>query len=407
MPRHKMAPGTWGDIGYRRLSDGTLEGRVYYRTAAGVRRDTTARGKTKAAIERALKSRLPELVAAAPEDATANLTVADVARAWIDWEQQKVNEVPRQKAPTTHAEHCRIIRATLLPQFGDVRAGDLRSGEVHNWYTNAHRKTPALARHAKSVLSAIMDYGGVMGAYDGENPCAKVKSMRRGKREVFAPNISELRVFRDAVEAYMNDPDRPGPAPSDLLIDVIDLILATGLRIGEVLGLRYGDDIILDAEQPYVVVHGAVKEKGGAKRWEPFPKTEASRRAIALPPFAVAVIRRRAAANRTGSPYLFHTWPSRPDKVQRPNGQQDVHRALRNVRAHAGLPDDYIPHALRKNVATQIAAADGLSAAASYMGHSDLRITDQFYFRREMQTADSSALLQAQYEVMTSRSGTN
>lgn len=157
MPRHKMAPGTWGDIGYRRLTDGTLEGRVYYRTAAGVRRDATARGKTKAAIERALKSRLPELVATAPEAAAADLTVAEVAQAWMEWEQQKVNEVPRQKAPTTHAEHCRIIRATLLPEFGLTRARDLTSGDVHHWYINAHRKTPALARQAKSVLSAIME----------------------------------------------------------------------------------------------------------------------------------------------------------------------------------------------------------------------------------------------------------
>lgn len=34
------------------------------------------------------------------------------------------------------------------------------------------------------------------------------------------------------------------------------------------------------------------------------------------------------------------------------------------------------------------------------MGHSELRITDQFYFRKEMRTADSSALLQAQFEVI-------
>lgn len=91
-----------------------------------------------------------------------------------------------------------------------------------------------------------------------------------------------------------------------------------------------------------------------------------------MPPYAVAIIRRRMEEYVTGSKSLFHTWANRPDKVQRPNGPQDVHRGLRNVRLHAGLPDDYIPHALRKNVATQIAVAEDLSAAAGYMGHSEL-----------------------------------
>lgn len=402
MPRHKMVPGTWGEIGFKKLEDGLLEGRVYYRTLSGVRKDTTAKGKTKVAIERILKSRLPDLVVATPAGTVPveNLTIAEVAAAWADWEQLRVDAEPRTKAPTTHAEHVRLLKATILPRFGAKRPADLTTGDVHAWYTAAYKKTPALSRQAISVLKSVMDYAGVMGTYAGENPCAKVKVMPRGKKQVFAPGVSELQTFRAAVEAYMVDPDRPGPTPNNLVIDTVDLILATGLRIGEVLGLRYGKDIFLDGEHPFVVVHGAVKEKGGEKRWEPFPKTEASRRAIALPPYAVAIIERRQAENITGSEFLFHTWANRPDKIQRPNGPQDVHRALRNVRVHAGLPADYIPHALRKNVATQIAIAEGLTAAAGYMGHSELRITDQFYYQKEMRTADSSALLQAQFEVI-------
>lgn len=305
MPRHKMTPGTWGEIGYKKLEDGLLEGRVYYRTLHGARKDTVAKGKTRAAIERILKARLPGLVVAAPagEVAPDRLTFADVARAWEDWEELKTKETPRQKAPTTHAEHCRIIKATLLPRFGTKRPVEITSGDVHAWYTAAHKKTPALARQANGVLKSVMDYAGVMGTYEGENPCVKVKSMRRRKKEVFAPGVSELQTFRAAVQAYMDDPDRPGPTPNMLVIDTVDLILATGLRIGEVLGLRYGKDIFVDGAGPHVVVHGAVKEKGGEKRWEPFPKTEASRRSIALPPYAVTIIRRRMSENFTGSEF--------------------------------------------------------------------------------------------------------
>lgn len=84
MPRHKMAPSTWGEIGYKKVEDGLMEGRVYYRTLQGARKDTVAKGKTKVAIERILNARLPDLVAAAPagEIPAERLTFAGVARAW-------------------------------------------------------------------------------------------------------------------------------------------------------------------------------------------------------------------------------------------------------------------------------------------------------------------------------------
>ena len=50
------------------------------------------------------------------------------------------------------------------------------------------------------------------------------------------------------VRAWMAK-DRPGPKPTSDMADIIDLMLATGARIGEVLALRW-NDIDLDAPRP-------------------------------------------------------------------------------------------------------------------------------------------------------------
>lgn len=400
MARHKMAPGTWGDIGYRTLDDGKVEGRVWYRTIAGARKDTTARGKTKSAVERELKLRLPGLVSRAAPAAADDKpkTFAQTAAKWLEFEEAKVQT--RQKAPTTHAEHVRILRAHLLPAFGNREVADIDSGDVFDYYLAMHQQHAPLARNVKSVLSSILAHARVLRYATGENPAVVVKSLRREKKAIFAPDLDELASFRSAIIAYNEDPDRPGPMPNELLLDVVDLILATGLRVGEVLALRYGKDIILDAPKPYIIVNGAIKEKGGPKRWEPFPKTEHGHREIVLPSYAVNIILRRQLDNTSGSEFLFHTNANKKPGLQRPNGQQDVHRAVRRVRAHAGLADDYIPHALRKNVATEIAGKMGLDAAAGNLGHGLSRITEQFYFKRDLRAPDASDLLQAQYELL-------
>ena len=79
-----------------------------------------------------------------------------------------------------------------------------------------------------------------------------------------------------------------------LLAAIWIVAATTGMRRGELLGLRWGD-LELDAEQPTLRIRGAYVQYG-APRVEKEPKTPRSRRTIALDTSAVAALRRHSAA---------------------------------------------------------------------------------------------------------------
>ncbi|NKV37984.1 tyrosine-type recombinase/integrase [Rhodococcus hoagii] len=74
------------------------------------------------------------------------------------------------------------------------------------------------------------------------------------------------------------------------LADLIVMFAATGARIGEVLGIRWGD---VDLKKRTVAITGKViRVKGDGLVWEDSTKTESGLRQLPLPGFAVKCSRR-------------------------------------------------------------------------------------------------------------------
>lgn len=392
MARPTLAPGTWGKIRTTKQDNGTWNAVTYYRRLDGKRLKASVSAKSMKAADRDLRAKLARLISQTDPDQKQSddvVTFADVVREWLVLEELKLKQA--LKARGTHAEHLRNIRLHLLPAFGTTPVADIGPRAVYDLYTGMAATHSPLARNVKAVLRQILDHAISMEWAAAPNPADSVRAIRRRKSDIFAPGIEELRVFRKAIESYMRDADRPGPPPSSLVLDVVDIMLATGLRIGEVLGLRV-EDVDLDGPKPWLEVRGAVKEKGGPKRWEPYPKSEHSKRRILLAPYAVELFRARVfAAEKDDTIYLFHT------RTGAVNGTQDVHRTLRRVREHAGLPGDYVPHALRKSVSTEVANELGLEAAAKFAGHARSRVTEQHYAKRDLTAPDARDFLELRH----------
>ena len=78
------------------------------------------------------------------------------------------------------------------------------------------------------------------------------------------------------------------------LVDVLDVLAGTGLRIGELCALRWVD-VDLEGERPTLTVAGTVTQvKGKGLIRQPLPETDAGHRTVMLPRLVVSVLLRRS-----------------------------------------------------------------------------------------------------------------
>lgn len=220
------------------------------------------------------------------------------------------------------------------------------------------------------------------------NPVAEVSKFRRPRKEVAYLTPAQVVELRTLIDAEMAR-QRPGPRLNDDLRDIVDLLLATGCRIGEILALRY-DAIDLASDVPSVTISGTVvTETGRGTFLQPWPKTDAGYRTLALPPFGVDLVLRRQVekpANPLNAVFATRngTW------YQVANLETKWGRLIR------GTEFDWVTfHVFRKSVATIIDASVDAKAAAAQLGHSNESITQQYYIHKAKVAPDLRSHLQA------------
>jgi integrase len=191
-------------------------------------------------------------------------------------------------------------------------------------------------RKAKVVTGAMLDVAVECGAL-ASNPVRGSISVSRPKTAAPSLTDTDLESVRSAVRAWMAE-GRPGPKASGDMADVIELMIATGARIGEVLALRWGD---VDLGARRVLICGTIKtETSKGTYWKPLPVT----RVVTLPGFAVHVLHQRRT-RETENP-IDAVFPTRNGTWQQVN---NVERRWRQIRKHAGL-DWVTPGAFRHSV---------------------------------------------------------
>jgi integrase len=160
------------------------------------------------------------------------------------------------------------------------------------------------------------------------------------------------------------------------LIDLIDFMLATGLRIGEATAVLVET---LDQDTGTVQVRGTVvRIRGEGLIIKPEPKTEAGIRTLKMPSWCVTMLRRRLGDLdlRTGDPVFPASFGGLRDPS---NTQADMREAFRT----AGF-DWLTSHILRKTVATLIdKAGHSARAAADQLGHANPTMTQNVYYGRD------------------------
>jgi integrase len=273
----------------------------------------------------------------------------------------------------------------VLPSVGGLKLREATTGRLDWLLLRLRDQSVNRRRKAKVVLGAMLDLAVRHDAIP-TNPARGTSRVHRPKQETKALRVEDLVEIRAAVRRWVNA-DRPGPKATGDMADIIDLMLATGCRIGEILALRW--DLDLDSDLPILTVSGTIKTETGKGTYrKPTPKSDASRRSVVLPQFAAELLRmRREFATPNENDAVFATRNGTWNQVV------NVERRWRQIRKDTGY-EWVTPHTFRKTVATLISEATTSELASRQLGHSSSQVTRAHYIAKPPVSADLSELLE-------------
>ncbi len=175
-----------------------------------------------------------------------------------------------------------------MPALERVRIGEVGVGLLDRFLEGI--SSAAVAKRCRVVLTGMFGMASRQDAID-HNPVRETVSRTQRRTQVRAMTVGEVAVMRARVAEWAGANVSCPPRGQDLP-DVLDAMLGTGARLGEVLATRK-EDLDLRSNPPTVIITGTIV---GNKR-QPAPKTEYFYRRLILPSFVAAAFRRQLARN--------------------------------------------------------------------------------------------------------------
>ena len=382
MARPPLPVGTWGSIRVER-TDAGHRARARFRDYDGRTRDVERTGKTKGAARAALTAALADRTAPGSSEITADTTLAQLAKIWTE----EIKAAGR--AENTRRRYRETLDNHILPALGGLRIREANVSRVDRFLkTTTDKAGAATAKLCRSVISGLMGLAVRHGAADS-NPARDVAAITMPKPKPRAMKPDEIRDLRAAVQTYQDQPRRGRYMATDLLA-IVDLLLGTGARIGELLALRWSE---VDLDAGTVTLTGTIvwtDTKPAKLMRQDHTKTSGSRRTLTLPSFAVDSLMAHSVAV-TAANALNLVFPSAAGTPRDPASfRKQLNKAL--------LPtslDWVTPHTFRRTVATLIARAADLENAAAQLGHTGAAITAKHYVEQDTAAPDLTAILDA------------
>jgi len=279
--------------------------------------------------------------------------------------------------PSTRASYRAHLDRYLIPALGDTAVDDVTPPQVERLvYDLASRGLAAgTVQRVLATLRSAMAHAVRMGLLD-TSPTTGVRVPHSVARPIHTWTPDEAATFLD----HLGD---------DGVGVLFRLALVTGMRRGEVLGLRWTHVSLtggfLFVQVSRIAVGGLVIEGP--------PKSRAGTRTVFLDPQTVTALRHlKASQESNGHPSdgLLFT-----DTGGQPLSPWWVSRQFQRVIAMAGLPRIRF-HDLRHTSATLgLASGESLKEVSSRLGHSDIGITANVYADVLPETARASAARRA------------
>ena len=281
------------------------------------------------------------------------ITFEQIAQNWL-------NDVELRVKPSTLENYRYLLRRHILPIFGDVDMRRLSPEKVNCFVENKLKhgrlrgKGELSRKYLKDIVSIIRSvakYAAQM--YDIPNKVhCKIRSERR-----------ETRVLKGSERARLAKRLMTDPSGYDFGILTS---MSTGLRIGEICGLTWGD---FDENDKLIHVRRTVQRvsdnNGSTRLLIGEPKTASSVRIIPLPDFLYEVLKRYKKSSET---YIASETasPAEPAKLRRYFKQITEECRIKDIRFHD----------LRHSFATECVKLEfDIKSLSEILGHSNVTMT--------------------------------
>lgn len=298
---------------------------------------------------------------------------------------------------TTFAQYCLNYKCHIEPEFGLTKLKDITYSKIILFYKDLvekHGLSKQSVGNVNIVLRMVLD----VAVKDGvlrTNPC---NGAVRGFNRECSGQVKEVKALtrdeQDYLEKYLNN-----PGPYHWLQPLITVMLYTGMRAGEVCGLRW-DDIDFNKKEIHVnhtlVFFG--KNDGQGKKFALHPpKTRTSDRFIPIGSKVIEALKRQRLLlqNYNSTDYSIDglsgfVFLDKDGKVfyhislnyYLKKITKEINKELKSNNENTTIKSfpDFHSHMLRHTFATRMreAGAD-IKATADIMGHTKVNITLDTY----------------------------
>jgi len=353
------------------------EGSIYHRSdgrwAASISLEGGKRktfyGKTRREVQEHLNSALYDqqkgTLATGPQQ--------KVGQFLIHWLEDVHKQSVRSR---TYERYEEIMRLHLVPGIGHHQLQKLSPQHLQSFYTKKLEEglstTTVISFH--NVLHKALETA-VRWKLISYNTCDLVSPPRRKHFEIQPLSIEQVQQLLLAARGHR-------------LEALFILALASGLRRGELIGLKWQDinfqTGMLQVRRILTRVPTKMQDPHGAKYVEAEPKTEKGRRSILLPSFVVEALKQHRVKQlesklKGGSTWQDHDYVFCTSIGTHLNPTRDVLDQLKALLRKAGLPDIRF-HDLRHSSATMLLSM-GVhpKIVQEILGHSQISMTLDVY----------------------------
>jgi len=284
------------------------------------------------------------------------MSVAEYLEHWLSV------DIERRVARKTAVRHRQLVQHQIMPRLGQMPVRQLTPTHIEAFEAQLQRDgyvkgrragqglTAQTVLHVHRTLSQALAHAVKAGVLF-KNPAEQVKPPRPPSREIAILSKAEVATLLRAAEG------------SPLYLPVL-VAVTTGMRRGELLGLRWSD---IDLKAARLTVNQSLERSKGKTTFKS-PKTHGSRRSITLPALTVEALkeyRSRQARIGAGELVLSHDGiPWDPDSLTKAFDRLIAATGVRRITFH-GLRHTHISHQLMDGVHVKIVSERAGHASVS------------------------------------------